>query len=269
MRKAYDVVVIGSGCGGAAAAALMSHLGLKTLLLEKNAYVGGKASTYEKEGFKLDHGHIIMRCEKGPHGDVLRLAGCEDLIPRFSHCTFWPTMYSISGVPVKFVPNFWAQFLTPGFLRQISGYGLTPLEFIQLVSFCLSVIFMPGPLIKALDYVDIHTFLDKYTGSKFTHAFFGPGFIVRLNQRDDPPLGFDQRAGMIQDEALSSPAHVDGDQIDHLRKMGEQRIGALQHHDPLIPAQLPRQRAVAGVDGVDAGRLPLQQAVNKPAHVTA
>ena len=124
MKKRYDAIVIGSGCGGAAAAALSSRLGMRTLLLEKNPYIGGKTSTYEKEGFKLDHGHIIMRCNKGPHGEVLRIAECEDLIPKFSISTFWPTTFSVAGTPVKFVPNFWSQMLTPGFLRQL-GASLT------------------------------------------------------------------------------------------------------------------------------------------------
>ena len=42
MNNAYDVIVIGTGCGGSAAGALMSYLGYRTLIVEKNNYVGGK-----------------------------------------------------------------------------------------------------------------------------------------------------------------------------------------------------------------------------------
>ena len=101
MAKRYDTIIIGSGVGGTAAAALMSYLGHHTLLLEKNHTIGGRASTYEKDGFKFDHGHIIMRSEKGPHGEVLRLVNRPNLIPRFSHCGSWPMKTIIGDVPLE------------------------------------------------------------------------------------------------------------------------------------------------------------------------
>ena len=107
MVNHYDTIIIGSGCGGSAAAALMCYLGHKTLLLEKNNSQGGRASTYEKDGFKLDHGHIIMRSEKGPHGEVLRLIGRPDLIPRFSHCMTWPMKNIVADVTTDWLPTAW------------------------------------------------------------------------------------------------------------------------------------------------------------------
>ncbi len=56
----YDVVVVGSGIGGLSAGALLAHAGYKTLVVEKLGYVGGRWSTEEVEGFKLERGaHII------------------------------------------------------------------------------------------------------------------------------------------------------------------------------------------------------------------
>jgi phytoene dehydrogenase-like protein len=37
MSKKYDVIVIGAGPGGATCGALLAKMGLKVLLLEKNA----------------------------------------------------------------------------------------------------------------------------------------------------------------------------------------------------------------------------------------
>jgi ribulose 1,5-bisphosphate synthetase/thiazole synthase len=47
MAERYDVIVIGAGLGGLTAAALLAHAGRKTLVIERNASVGGAASTYK------------------------------------------------------------------------------------------------------------------------------------------------------------------------------------------------------------------------------
>ncbi|MBN1654881.1 MAG: NAD(P)/FAD-dependent oxidoreductase [Deltaproteobacteria bacterium] len=84
LSEKYDVIIIGSGCGGSAAAALASFNGYRTLLLEKNNLVGGRACTRDIQGFKLDHGHIVLRGDKGPHALVLKSIKCEDLIPKYA-----------------------------------------------------------------------------------------------------------------------------------------------------------------------------------------
>lgn len=49
----YDVIVVGSGPGGVACAALLAKWGFKPLVLEKNDEIGGKAVTISsQEGFK-------------------------------------------------------------------------------------------------------------------------------------------------------------------------------------------------------------------------
>ncbi len=66
MRK---VVVIGSGPGGSSCAALLANRGFDVTLLEQNRFIGGKCSTYEENGFKVDTGiHMFARGPSGPHG---------------------------------------------------------------------------------------------------------------------------------------------------------------------------------------------------------
>lgn len=76
----YDVIVIGSGIGGSACAALLSSEGFKTLVLEKNKRVGGMSSSYEKEGFILDSAiHVFSSGIKGRFGKILKKAGVDTL----------------------------------------------------------------------------------------------------------------------------------------------------------------------------------------------
>jgi len=70
------VVVVGSGPGGSAFAALMAHAGHRVTLLERNDFVGGKCSSFSSKGFILDTGvHMFGRGDRGPFGEIARILG--------------------------------------------------------------------------------------------------------------------------------------------------------------------------------------------------
>ncbi len=70
------VVVIGSGPGGSAFAALMAHAGHEVTLLERNGFPGGKCSSLARAGYVADTGvHMFGRGELGPFGDIARILG--------------------------------------------------------------------------------------------------------------------------------------------------------------------------------------------------
>ena len=60
MPENYDAIVIGAGAGGLFAAARLAHRGYRTLVLEQLDKVGGRASTDDIDGFKVNNGAIVI-----------------------------------------------------------------------------------------------------------------------------------------------------------------------------------------------------------------
>ncbi len=72
----HRIVVIGSGPGGSAIAALMAHAGHDVTLVERNAFPGGKCSSLPRDGFVVDTGvHMFGRGPVGPFGTISRILG--------------------------------------------------------------------------------------------------------------------------------------------------------------------------------------------------
>lgn len=181
MDRRYDVIVIGSGCGGAASAALASHRGLKTLLIEKNKIFGGRAATHDVEGFKMDHGHMIARSNMGPHGEVLRIVNCKDLMPKYH------TVFNLK-MAVNAFDGKWdlAHGKTLGMIKAIPGILSSPyfsmFDVPGMMMFMSQLLLLTEKRIRELDLVDLKTFISRYTDSKFLQylmsAFSAVGFGV-------------------------------------------------------------------------------------------
>jgi phytoene desaturase len=58
--RSFDALVIGAGAGGLFAAARLSHQGYRTLVVERLDRVGGRASTEDIDGFKVNNGAIVL-----------------------------------------------------------------------------------------------------------------------------------------------------------------------------------------------------------------
>lgn len=69
--KKKNVVVIGAGIGGMGVGALLQSRGYQVTVVEKNNFVGGKCSSYARDGFVVDAAfHIFSQGRKGPHGMI-------------------------------------------------------------------------------------------------------------------------------------------------------------------------------------------------------
>lgn len=179
MAVSYDTIVIGSGCGGSAAAALMSHLGHRTLLIEKNRIIGGRAAVFEKDGFKLDHGHILTRCDKGPHGEVLRRVHCEDLMPKYSYVKDWPILAKLDDRTVDVSPSV-KKFFYQGKLFQVGkSIDLKLREILALGRMLSRQAFMSEQEIGRYDNMDMKAFMSKYKNNPYLYLCL-EGFTVGI-----------------------------------------------------------------------------------------
>ena len=99
MAASYDVIVIGAGLGGLTAAALLARAGRKTLVVERNASVGGAASTYKVGDLVVEaslHETSDPRDPIDPKHSILARIGVLDAVE-------WvPTgsIYEVRGGPV-------------------------------------------------------------------------------------------------------------------------------------------------------------------------
>lgn len=59
-QQRADAVVIGAGAGGLCAAARLVHAGLRTIVVDDKSRIGGRASTEEIDGFKVNIGAIAI-----------------------------------------------------------------------------------------------------------------------------------------------------------------------------------------------------------------
>ena len=109
MSKRYDVVVIGSGLGGLTAAALLARAGRKTLLIERNASVGGAASTYRVGNLLVEaslHETSDPRNPADPKHHILTRLGLLEAVEWVPVGSFYEVRGGPVGAPFLLPDNF-------------------------------------------------------------------------------------------------------------------------------------------------------------------
>jgi phytoene desaturase len=121
LAEHFDAIVIGAGAGGLCTAARLAHRGYKTLVVEQRARVGGRASTYELDGFKINEGAIVLEV-----GTIFQQT-CEEVGAKFDvRMPDPPVMYRIGKKDIDVTGGGWG-FLLSKLTRQgaklVQGIG--------------------------------------------------------------------------------------------------------------------------------------------------
>ncbi|MFI8592137.1 phytoene desaturase family protein [Dietzia maris] len=102
----YDAIVVGAGAGGLFTAARLAKQGRKTLLVESLDKIGGRASTTEVDGFKVNDGAIVIEA-----GGITQ-STCEEIGAKWEiRETKPPILYRIGKKDVDVTGGGWGMLL--------------------------------------------------------------------------------------------------------------------------------------------------------------
>jgi phytoene desaturase len=104
--SSFDVIVIGAGAGGLFAAARLASRGYRTVVVENLDKVGGRASTDEIDGFKVNVGAIVIEV-----GGITEQTCLEVGAPFDIREPKPPLLYRIKGRDVDVTGGGWGMLL--------------------------------------------------------------------------------------------------------------------------------------------------------------
>ncbi|MCF7548596.1 NAD(P)/FAD-dependent oxidoreductase [Pseudonocardia sp. WMMC193] len=120
-EKRFDALVVGAGSGGLFAAARLAHAGYRTLVVERLDKVGGRASTTDIDGFKVNDGAIVI--EKGTiTEETFAEVGAEFVV----RAPAVPVLYRVGSKNLDVTRGGWGMLLstlTRQGAKMVSGIG--------------------------------------------------------------------------------------------------------------------------------------------------
>lgn len=106
----WDAIVIGSGMGGMAAAAALSRVGNKVLLLEQHQTLGGLTHSFSRNGFRWDVGiHYLSGVAPGDRARDLLDWLCDTPVEFVSLGSIYDTLHIGSSAPLSLSRPYEAQ----------------------------------------------------------------------------------------------------------------------------------------------------------------
>lgn len=161
-NKPYDVIVVGGGIGGAGVAALLACKKKRVLLIEPIKRIGGRCSSYEKDGFMTPtYVHAFARVDRGP---------CEELAKAIGTSIRWGreniAYFYLEDREIKVRVN--GNLSNANLARQA---GIPISELVRMGSkIALEWLFKKAQFDKDKNELDIRSWLLKYTQNPNIHA---------------------------------------------------------------------------------------------------
>jgi phytoene dehydrogenase-like protein len=155
-------VVIGSGVGGAAVAALLAQQGREVDLIETQSFPGGRCASTKRDGFVVNFGvHMFSRGGSGPHGEVNRMVkGDLSWINRDPPCRI------MGKTEFGFPLDIRSLMRQAGVARKL---GVRPSKY--LGAYRLFRALMGGRDIEQNDPVTLRDYVSRYTDDEMIHLF--------------------------------------------------------------------------------------------------
>jgi phytoene desaturase len=149
----FDAVVIGAGAGGLFTAARLANQGYRTLVVERLTKLGGRASTDDIDGFKVNTGAIVIEV-----GGITEQT-CEEVGARFDiREPKPPILYRVAGKDVDVTGGGWG-FLLGKLTRQGA-------KLVKGIGAARSDSGLPEDELSTADWVS------KYTKNEGVHGIF-------------------------------------------------------------------------------------------------
>jgi len=189
-KNGYDVIIIGSGIGGSACAALLSHAGFKTLVLEKNERIGGFTSCYEKQGFTVDISiHVFSNGINGRFGKILHRIGMATKIKgkiQSQYLKFIPNLERRTAIRMPNQKNYFSMgsmlksksMMMPGsdtnkIQKSISNLGMNKEDINSLMKVLMTIMGLTKKKIRKIEEQELtlKEYIKTFTNSPFVHSF--------------------------------------------------------------------------------------------------
>ena len=156
-RAQKSVIVIGSGIGGSAIGAMLSHRGYHVTVLERLNFIGGRCCTAQREGFAVDLGvHTFSQSGAGPLGEVLRQCGRSEDAVQWSYTKNPTQKLNYLGTTVEF-PRGLGQIV-----EDVNNYA----DIMQ------KIVTMPPEEIEGLRHVAMKEWLGRHTSDPVIYSIF-------------------------------------------------------------------------------------------------
>ncbi len=163
--ETYDVIVIGSGPGGSSAATLLQKRGIKTLIIEKNNFLGGKMVSIEKDGYAYDlfpHGQVPLT--RPQFQDIFEELGVGD---EFVGAISQDDDRDIATIAYR--GRGWKEYKKAVFGQSMADpkpffdlWNLPKEDEAKAIAFMASLVTMPDEEVQSLYNITMHDYLQQF-----------------------------------------------------------------------------------------------------------